>query len=113
MDPAAPMKRVLWWLLAGSRGGDNRGRIITALREMPRNAHQLSEDLGLDYKTVRHHLKVLQDNGVLSPSGPDQYGAVYLLTPAMEQAMPLFDEIWARIGAKAKGPQPPREDHPR
>jgi len=104
MDAAGPMKRVLWWLLAGSRGGENRGRILLALRGMPRNAHQLSEDLGLDYKTVRHHLKVLKDNGVVVPSGPDQYGAVYLLTPAMEQAMPLFDEIWARIGANAKPP---------
>lgn len=98
------MKRLLWWLLAGSRGGDNRGRIVVALRDLPRNAHQLSEDLQLDYKTVRHHLKVLQDNGVVAPSGPDQYGAVYLLTAAMEQAMPVFDEIWARIGAKAKPP---------
>jgi DNA-binding transcriptional ArsR family regulator len=103
MDPGS-MKRVLWWLLAGSRGGENRGRILLALQAMPRNAHQLSEALGLDYKTVRHHLKVLQENGVLVPSGPDQYGAVYLLTPAMEQAMPLFREIWARIGAKAKPP---------
>jgi DNA-binding transcriptional ArsR family regulator len=104
MDAAGPMKRLLWWLLAGSRGGENRGRILLALREMPRNAHQLSEGLGLDYKTVRHHLKVLQENNVVAPSGPDQYGAVYLLTPAMEQAMPLFDEIWARIGAKPKAP---------
>lgn len=98
------MKRLLWWLLAGSRGGENRGRILLALRDLPRNAHQLSEALGLDYKTVRHHLKVLQENGVVAPSGSDQYGAVYLLTPAMEQSFPLFEEIWARIGAKAKGP---------
>ncbi|MCA1813520.1 MAG: winged helix-turn-helix domain-containing protein [Halobacteriales archaeon] len=101
------MKRVLWWLLAGSRGGENRGRIILALRERPSNAHQLSEQLRLDYKTVRHHLKVLQDNGVLSPSGPEQYGAVYLLTPAMEQAGALFDEIWAKTGAQGK---PPRDE---
>lgn len=102
MPDPGPMKRLLWWLLAGSRGGENRGRIILALRDMPRNAHQLSEALGLDYKTVRHHLKILQDNGTVAASGPDQYGAVYLLTPAMEQAMPVFDEIWARIGAKDK-----------
>lgn len=108
MPDLGPMKRLLWWLLAGSRGGENRGRLLLALRDMPRNAHQLSADLGLDYKTVRHHLKVLQDNGVVAPSGPDQYGAVYLLTPAMEQALPLFDEIWARVGAKAK---PPREQN--
>ena len=104
VEPNAPMKRVLWWLLAGSRGGENRGRIILALRDRPSNAHQLSEHLGLDYKTVRHHLKVLQDNGVLVPSGPEQYGAVYLLTPAMEQAASLFDEIWAKVGAKDKPP---------
>jgi DNA-binding transcriptional ArsR family regulator len=109
MVDSGPMKRLLWWILAGSRGGENRGRILLAVHDRPRNAHQLSEALSLDYKTIRHHLKVLQENGLIAPSGPDQYGAVYLLTPAIEQAWPLFGEIWARIGAKAKDDAPPKE----
>jgi DNA-binding transcriptional ArsR family regulator len=94
----AGLKRILWWLLAGSRGGENRARILLALRERPFNANQLGETLGLDYKTIRHHLKVLQENQVIMSSGADKYGAVYLLTTPMEQNWPLFEEIWAKLG---------------
>jgi DNA-binding transcriptional ArsR family regulator len=96
--PAGPLRGVLWWLLAGSRGGENRGRLIQALRERPRNANQLSELLGLDYKTVRHHLDVLAKNGVATAVGGDQYGAVWMLTAAMEAELPVFDDIWAKVG---------------
>lgn len=51
------MKRILWWLIAGTKGGVNRARIINILNERPYNANQLSEVVDLDYKTVRHHLK--------------------------------------------------------
>jgi predicted ArsR family transcriptional regulator len=33
--------------------------IIATLKEMPRNASQLADELGLDYKTTWHHLGVL------------------------------------------------------
>jgi hypothetical protein len=61
------MERVLWWLIAGTKGGVNRARMINALRDRPYNANQLSEVLALDYKTIRYHLKVLSD--VFSISG--------------------------------------------
>lgn len=96
------LKRILWWLLAGARGGENRARLILAIRERPANANQLCERLGLDYKTVRHHLKVLQESQVIMTSGQD-YGAVYLLTQPMETNWALFEEIWAKLGGKSSG----------
>ena len=71
------MEAVLWYVLAGTRGGVNRIRILRALDDRPRNPNQLAEDLDLNYDTVRHHLDVLEDNDVLASSG-DDYGAVYL-----------------------------------
>jgi len=71
------MEAVLWYVLAGTRGGVNRIRILRALDDRPRNPNQLAEDLDLNYDTVRHHLDVLEDNDVLDSSG-DDYGAVYL-----------------------------------
>jgi len=71
------MEAVLWYVLAGTRGGVNRIRILRALDHRPRNPNQLAEDLDLNYDTVRHHLDVLADNDVLDSSG-DDYGAVYL-----------------------------------
>lgn len=91
------MRRLLWWLVAGSRGGSNRVEILRALKERPYNAHQLSEALGLDYKTVRHHLKVLQENQVVVPSGKDQYGAMWFLSPQMEQHYADFLDILAQV----------------
>jgi predicted ArsR family transcriptional regulator len=71
------MEAALWYVLTGTRGGENRARLLRALDERPRNANQLAEGLDLDYKTVRHHLDVLMDNDVVQRSGED-YGAVYL-----------------------------------
>jgi DNA-binding transcriptional ArsR family regulator len=71
------MDTVLWQTLAGTRGGPNRARILRALDARPRNANQLSEDLDLAYNTVRHHLDVLEDNGVITSSNAD-YGTIYL-----------------------------------
>lgn len=73
------MEGVLWYVLTGTRGGKNRVRLLRALADRPRNANQLAEDLGLDYKTIRHHLAVLVENGVVQNTG-DGYGTVYLPT---------------------------------
>lgn len=90
------MKRLLWWLLAGSRGGANRGEMIRTLKERPYNAHQLAEALGLDYKTVRHHLKVLSENNVVVTTGAG-YGTMYFLSPMMEQHYQEFLDILAQV----------------
>ncbi|MFQ5814884.1 MAG: winged helix-turn-helix domain-containing protein [Candidatus Hydrothermarchaeaceae archaeon] len=93
------MKRILWWLLAGTRGGATRVRIILFLRERPSNANQIAGALGLDYKTVRHHLDVLVDNRILENAG-EGYGTPYFLTPKMEENSDVFNEIWDKIGKK-------------
>jgi DNA-binding transcriptional ArsR family regulator len=90
------MKRILWWLIAGTKGGQTRAKIIAALSERPSNANQLSEELGFDYKTIRHHLDVLLDNKIITAEG-ERYGAVYFLTEEMEDNYSLFLEIWNKI----------------
>jgi DNA-binding transcriptional ArsR family regulator len=91
------MRRIIWWLIVGTKGGVNRARIIRALNDRPSNANQLSELLGLDYKTVRHHLKVLQDNKVITAAGGG-YGSAYFLSPDMEEEYEVFkdylDKMW-------------------
>lgn len=92
-----PMKKILWWLIAGTKGGINRARIIQELNKRPYNAHQLAENLELDYKTVRHHIKVLEDNNVVTASG-EKYGTMYFLSSQMEENYELFKQIWHEIG---------------
>lgn len=91
------MKKLLWWLIAGKRGGINRARIIKKLVNRPYNAHQLSEELNLDYKTVRHHIKILEKNKIIKPSG-DKYGKLYFLSAEMENNYDEFQEIWDQMG---------------
>ena len=35
---------------------------------------------------------------MIAASEKGAYGAVYLLTPKMEDALPILDEIWSKIG---------------
>jgi DNA-binding transcriptional ArsR family regulator len=86
------MRRVLWWLIGGTRGGRNRLRILRTLHETPMNANQLARTLDLDYKTVQHHLSLLTENGVLTTVG-DDYGKTYFLTDAMETNLDVLDEV--------------------
>ena len=76
-------ERLLWWLFAGSAGAKTRAQVLEAIRQEPRNAQQLSQALGLDYTTVRHHLKVLQQNHIVITEG-ESYGRMYFLSDAME-----------------------------
>ncbi len=89
------MRKVLWWLIGGARGGKNRLRIIETLREEPMNANQLSKALDLDYKTVRHHLELLEENDVLTTMG-EGYGTMYFLSDRMEQNIDVLDEVARR-----------------
>lgn len=91
------LRRLLWYLLGGTRGGPSRVEILKALRQRPLNANQLSETVGLDYKTVEHHLRVLRENGLVT-SEKGTYGALLFLSSTIEDAWPLVEEIWDRIG---------------
>jgi len=86
------MEKALWYLLAGTRGGENRARIIRLLDERPRNANKLAEELDVDYNTVRHHLDVLLDHDVVERGG-DDYGAMYFLTDRFEHHRETFETI--------------------
>jgi len=94
------MKKLLWWLIAGSTGGPNRAKIIMALHERPYNAHQLAENLNLNYKTVRHHLKVLKENNVITSGGKQKYGELYFLSDKMDDSYDIFNDIWNELSKK-------------
>ncbi|MBA2267301.1 MAG: winged helix-turn-helix transcriptional regulator [Nitrosopumilus sp.] len=98
VDPR--FKRLLWYLIGSTRGGINRAKIINFLNENPSNANQLSIQLKLEYKTVTHHLKVLNKNSLIITDNEDSYGATYFISPLMEKNHPAFEEIMDRIGKK-------------
>ena len=93
------LKYLLGWLIAGTRGGPTRAKIIESLKETPQNANQLATTLKMDYKTMRHHLEVLEKNKIITSIG-DRYGATYFLTQTMEENYAMFEEIMKKIGKK-------------
>ncbi len=100
------LRRLLWYLLGGTRGGPNRAEIIKILQNRPCNANQLAETLRVDYKTIQHHVKILEENGLVSLTNKGSYGAVLFLTAKMEDALPILDEIWSRIGTRKISARP-------
>ena len=94
-------KQLLLWLIEGSRGGVNRGRIIEAIKKEPLNANQLCNLLEVDYRTIRHHLDVLEKNRLITSVG-EHYGKVFFVSQDLEQNYVDFEEIWNRIGKRLK-----------
>ena len=96
-----PLKYLLGWLIAGSRGGLTRAKIIEILHEQPQNANQLAASVEMDYRTIRHHLKVLEKNRLITSTG-DGYGNTYFLSVDLEENYVLFEEIVNKLWKKQK-----------
>jgi DNA-binding transcriptional ArsR family regulator len=107
-------RSLMWYLLCGTRGGPNRLRILQHLERSPANAHQLSSSLNLDYRTVRHHLRLLEHNGAVARPVGNAYASPYELSPYLAEHFFELKEIvihrgrtWA--GVHRRAPMPVRE----
>ena len=93
-DPNA--KRLLWFIFAGSKGGLNRLRIVDAIKQKPLNTNQLSKELGLDYKSIQHHIKILEKNNLITSIG-EKYGIAFFISTFLEVNMEAFEEIARKL----------------
>ncbi|MEF8873460.1 MAG: PAS domain S-box protein [Candidatus Thermoplasmatota archaeon] len=87
------IKRTLSYLLLGQEGGENRFKIIEMLRKRPYNVNQIAEQLDLNYKTVKHHIEVMMENGILTSSKEGNYGKVYFLKEKVERNIDVYEDI--------------------
>ena len=93
------LRRLLWYVLGGARGGENRARIIHRLNLRPMNLNQLAEVLHVDYRTITHHVNVLKSNSLVVSEG-DRYGAMYFLSPRLEVGIQVFNGICEELRFK-------------
>ena len=90
-NPDRQTRKLLLYLFTSTRGGFTRLRIISLLLRQPYNTHQMSQELGLDYKAVQHHMNVLEKNNLVSSSG-EKYGATFRLSNFLEINIRSLDE---------------------
>ncbi len=55
-----PIRQLIGWLIIGTKGGKTRAQIIKSLKKNPQNSNQLATLLKVNYKTIRHHLTILE-----------------------------------------------------
>ena len=94
------VERALYWIIAGTMGGKNRSRIIKELLKKPQNTNQLSKTLKLDFKTVQHHLRVLEKNKFIIYQGGGGFAKIYFPSKMLEDNLDTFNKILQEIEIK-------------
>jgi len=84
--------RLLFWLLAASKGAITRLHILSLLKKSPMNARKLSLELNLDYKTIRNHLELLEKYQIIDAIG-NKYGKLFFISSEYENEQYLLDLI--------------------
>ncbi len=99
VGPDPRFKMILWSIIAGTRGGINRAKILNLVKDTPMNANKIATVLDLDHKTVIHHVKILAKNELVTKA-EKEYGAEYQLTEIMKENQSVLEEIVLKIGTK-------------
>ncbi|MDE1765649.1 MAG: winged helix-turn-helix transcriptional regulator [Thaumarchaeota archaeon] len=100
--PSLPYaKNLLFFVFASSRGGENRAKIMSGLLKSPRNANQLANDLGLNYRAIQHHIEVLEKNNMVTKVG-EKYGTTYFPSAFFEANIETYNEIISAIHRSTK-----------
>ncbi len=97
--PDRASRKLLLYLFTGTRGGYTRLKIIMNLETRPFNTHQLSKEIGLDYKAIQHHMKVLEKNNLVTKVG-EKYGAIFHLSNFLELNIECLSEVIEKLERK-------------
>ena len=93
-------RRLLWFMLGGSRGGENRAKILSAIKSRPSNLNQLAKLIDVDYRSVQHHMSVLRKNNLVLGAG-QKYGVVYSIHPYLDFHFDIFQKVCGELGYAA------------
>jgi predicted transcriptional regulator len=97
--PDRASRKLLLYLFTGTKGGYTRLKIIMNLEARPLNTHQLSKEMGLDYKAIQHHMKVLEKNNLVTKVG-EKYGAIFHLSNFLEINIECLSEVIEKLERK-------------
>ena len=97
--PDRATRKLLLYLFTGTKGGHTRLKIVMNLEAKPMNTHQLSKEIGLDYKAIQHHMKVLEKNNLVTKVG-EKYGAIFHLSNFLEINIGCLSEVIEKLERK-------------
>jgi len=97
--PDRATRKLLLYLFTGTKGGYTRLKIIMNLETRPLNTHQLSKEMGLDYKAIQHHMRVLEKNNLVTKVG-EKYGAIFHLSNFLEINIECLTEVIEKLERK-------------
>ena len=97
--PDRATRKLLLYLFTGTKGGITRLKIIMSLEARPFNTHQLSKEIGLDYKAIQHHMRVLEKNNLVTKVG-EKYGAIFHLSNFLEINIECLGEVIEKLERK-------------
>ena len=84
---------LLRFLILGSRGGENRARILALLLSRPHHAYELALALRLNYGTVTLHLRRLAAARLIVPLTPGRYAQAFAVAPVVRNHLHAFQAL--------------------
>jgi len=93
------MKDLFSSVFTGMNGRYTRMRIICAVTEEPMNALELSQKLDLDYKTIKHNIKVLESNNLIEREG-EGYGDLFFPSELLSSNLPTLYKVIRKVEDK-------------
>lgn len=86
------LRRAFLFSIYGTRGGPVRLTLLRILSKNRMNINQISNQLKLDYKTVQHHMRVLEKSGFVNKEALSAEN-VYSLSVLVSSNKDLMNEI--------------------
>ena len=93
------MNKLFSSVFTGMSGRYTRMRIICAITEEPMNTLELSKKLEMDYKTIQHNIKVLENNGLIVREG-EGYGDLFFASDLISSHLPTLYKVIRRVEEK-------------
>ncbi|MCH9041659.1 MAG: winged helix-turn-helix transcriptional regulator [Thaumarchaeota archaeon] len=91
-------------IFTGMGGRYTRLRIICAITEDPMNTMELSKKLNLDYKTIKHNIKILEKNNLIVREGTG-YGDMFFISEIIPSNLPTLYYLIRKVEAKLDKPE--------
>ncbi len=95
------LKRVIKLSVAGTRGGAVRLHILLMLEDKVHATNEIAKDVGLDYKTIEYHLRVLEKAGLIVGSNK-RYKRTFGHSNILKSNKNLIREITEELRMKVR-----------